>query len=231
MRMMGFDVSLFEERNFVARGEAIEFLESETPDDKGLELLAALEEVDHRLFARLRMEVAAGRHRGRAFEALLAAYFGGGEVFGECGSCGGDVAGYDALDVFVNRLCSYLPMPEPTMTLEAEMIDFHKTPANVVLEVARRVGSEDVFVDLGAGLGQAAMLVHLITGARAIGLEIEPAFCAYARECAAGLGLGDAVSIVEGDARVADFSMGTVFFLYTPFTGSVLETVFARLRR
>src|SRR5689334_6805613 len=34
------------------------------------------------------------------------------------------------------------------------------------------VRAEDVFVDVGAGLGRAAALIHVATGAAAIGLEI-----------------------------------------------------------
>jgi len=239
------DAALFEERNFEQRLEAIELLElAVLPDSEAAgsqaaadresargrleRLIAALEDVDARLFARLRVEIAAGRHRGNGFWDVLAEY---------CGAEGGDGwwrsddgPGYDALDVFTNRLCSFLPMPAPTRLLEAEMVDYHKTPARVVLELARRVTTEDVFVDLGAGLGQVVLLVHLLTGARARGLEIEPAFCCYARECAAGLGLAD-VAFLEGDARFADYSKGTVFFMYTPFRGELLETVFGLLRR
>ena len=223
------DVALFDERNFVPRVEAIELLESEIFDEEGRTLLTALEEVDERLFARLRMEIAAGRHRGKEFEMLLLDYFSEQDLrTGDLRA--GDDPGYSALDIFVNRLCTYLPMPEPTLILEAEMVDYHKTPASVVLEIARRVEPEEVFVDLGAGLGQVALLVHLVTGARVVGLEIEPAFCAYAQECIAGLGLTDAVSFIEGDARFADLSEGTVFFMYTPFTGVLLETAFELLR-
>ncbi len=199
---------------------------------------AALEEVDDRLFARLRAQIVAGWHRGDEFEELLVNY---------CGVDTAEGTGYDMLDVFVNRLCSFLPMPVSTRTLEAEMVDFHKTPARVVLELAQLIGPGDVFVDLGAGLGQVVLLVHLLTGVPASGVEIEPAFCRYARDCAAGLGLPGVgssgafdpdgarvpagVAFVEGDARFANYSEGTVFFMYTPFTGELLETVFELLRR
>ena len=42
--------------------------------------------------------------------------------------------------------------------------------------------ASDVFVDVGSGLGRAAALVHLMTGARAIGLEVQPALVAAARD-------------------------------------------------
>jgi hypothetical protein len=139
--------------------------------------------------------------------------------------------GYDELDVFVNRLLNVGEMPAPTMELAAEMVEFYKTPARVVVELADRVkfGPGDVFVDLGAGLGQVVVLVHLLAGVRTMGVEIEPVYCAFARRCAEKLGLAG-VSFVAADARVADLSTGTVFFLFTPFKGEVFSQVMERVR-
>jgi SAM-dependent methyltransferase len=130
-----------------------------------------------------------------------------------------------------NRLLFIGEMPVPTVGLTAEMVEFYKTPVRVVLELAERVnwGPEDVFFDLGSGLGQVVMLVNILTGVVAKGVEIERAYCAYARACAAAHGLSD-VEFIEGDARIADLSAGTVFFLFTPFTGSLLTEVMERLR-
>src|SRR5580692_9690808 len=138
---------------------------------------------------------------------------------------------YDDLDVFVNRWLGGRKMPVPRLELAPEMVEFYKTPAQVVVELVERVGfgPGDVFVDLGSGLGQVVMLVHLLTGVRALGVEIEPAYCAYARRCAAKLGLAG-VSFVAADARVADLSAGTVFFLFTPFKGEVFSQVMERVR-
>lgn len=91
------------------------------------------------------------------------------------------------------------------------------------------VTKDDVFVDLGSGLGKVAMLVHLLTGARTHGVEIQPALVARARTSAERLGL-DGVSFEEGDARTAHLDDGTVFFLYAPFTGPALVATLARLR-
>ncbi len=37
-------------------------------------------------------------------------------------------------------------------------------------------------------------------------------------------------TFINGDARDVDYADGTVFYLYTPFKGSVLQTVLERLR-
>jgi hypothetical protein len=47
-----------------------------------------------------------------------------------------------------------------------------------------------------------------------------------------GVGLGSAgVDFIEGDAQFVRYDEGTVFFLYTPFTGELLATVFELLQR
>src|SRR5579863_5209044 len=141
------------------------------------------------------------------------------------------IPGYDNLDVLVNGLLGGGGMPAPTVGLTPEMVEFYKTPVRVVLELSERVswGREDVFFDLGSGLGQVVILVHLLGGIAARGVEIEPAYCEYARGCALRLGLSE-VDFIEGDARVADLSAGTVFFLFTPFKGALFAEVMDRLR-
>jgi hypothetical protein len=72
-------------------------------------------------------------------------------------------------------------------------------------------------------------LVNLISGVKAEGVEFEPAYYNYAAACAAELNLPD-VHFINVDARMADYSDGTVFFMYTPFGGSILQEVIERLR-
>ena len=123
-------------------------------------------------------------------------------------------------------------MPEQTRDLEPEMVYYQKTPARVVFELVEKshFSGNDVFFDLGSGLGQAAILVNLLAGVTVKGIEFEPAFCDYARECAAELNLSD-VTFINADARKADYSEGTVFFMYTPFSGEILHDVLNRLRK
>jgi len=88
------------------------------------------------------------------------------------------------------------------------------------------VRSSDVFVDVGAGPGRAIALVHLLTGAGAVGLEIQPQLVRAAHRLTARLGLSR-VPCIEGDAAtVAAFMVvGSVFFFYCPFSGARLAKV------
>ena len=72
------------------------------------------------------------------------------------------------------------------------------------------------------------MAVHLLTGARSRGVELQPELVAAGSAQARDLGLRD-VSFVECDALDADLEDATVVFLYLPFTGAVLQGVLRRL--
>lgn len=130
----------------------------------------------------------------------------------------------------VEQLLGIEESPLAPTPLGAELIGY--TPSGVgsivraVFEVPVRGG--DVFVDLGAGLGKAAMIAHLLSGARVRGIELQPDLVARARAQAHQLGLVN-VTFVAADARVAALDDGDVFFLYLPFTGGVLRAVLQRL--
>ncbi len=93
-----------------------------------------------------------------------------------------------------------------------------------------RVRPSDVFVDVGSGAGRAAALVHLLTGAEVIGVEVQSRLVLAARDLANRL-LVSRVSFVEGDAvkLIAYVSIGSVFFLYCPFSGDRLAKLVAAL--
>jgi hypothetical protein len=88
------------------------------------------------------------------------------------------------------------------------------------------VQASDVFVDVGSGVGRAVALVHLLTGASAIGIEIQGALVLASRDLTTRLNLSR-LSLVEGDAAVLTrlITIGSVFFLYCPFSGDRLERV------
>jgi len=239
------DMALYEETNFGHRAEALESLESGVMDrieglllkDGWSETLTnlsqyaetvrtRLEGVDADLFRRLRHDIASGNYTSAELRQRLAGYAGGA-------SSGGRQAdeGYDSLDALVSGLLLTEAAPEGASQPEPEMVFYQPTPARIVLEMVERADfrQHDVFYDIGSGLGQVSILVHLLSGVRAKGVEVEPAYCDYARRCASELNLSQ-VQFINLDAREADYSDGTVFFLYTPFEGRMLERVLERLR-
>ena len=182
---------------------------------------------------RLRLEVANAAEfeairrsirRGDGGEALRRAWHADDD-----GAChAGDA--YDWRDELVSGV---LPLGEPgdTAALAPEMVFYQPTPARHVFDLLGRLelGVDDVLVDLGSGLGHVPLLVAICTGARGMGVEIEPAYVRIARACAQDLRLANA-HFVQGDARDADFATGSVFYLYTPFTGAILRSVLDALR-
>ena len=111
------------------------------------------------------------------------------------------------------------------------MVFYQPTPGRIIFELVERAALQkhDTFSNLGSGLGQVVILVSLLSGARAKGIEFDPAYCEYARRCAKELNLSE-VDFINVDAREAEYADGTVFFLYTPFEGKMLLEVLGRLK-
>lgn len=146
------------------------------------------------------------------------------------GSSAGD--SYDALDELVSGVLR-LEAPEAEVAAPPDgMVFYQPTPARHIFALIDRTAltERDVLVDLGAGLGHVPLLAAICTGARGVGIEREAAYVASARRCAEALNLAR-VSFSVQDARDADLAEGTVFYLYTPFTGAILRTVLDALRR
>lgn len=140
-------------------------------------------------------------------------------------------------DRFVDRL---LRIPEagsadrygPGSSAPDERIDFVPSGVSAIADaiLQARVGASDVFVDVGAGLGRVAALVHLLTGARARGIELQPDLVARGDAWLQSVGIGrDEVTLRAGDALDADLSPGTVFYLYLPFIGDTQRAFLERL--
>jgi hypothetical protein len=138
--------------------------------------------------------------------------------------------GFDFRD---DLICGVLQLEQPEegqLGREAEMVFYQPTPARHIFNLIglTALAAEDVFVDIGSGLGHVPLLISICTDARAIGIELEGAYVERARQCAERLNL-DRVALFEQDARAADYSGGTVFYLYTPFSGAMLQAVLDRL--
>jgi Histone methylation protein DOT1 len=138
---------------------------------------------------------------------------------------------YDDLDALVAGILSTdQVVDDGTVELDPEMVPYQPTPARLILSLLQEIRptERDVFVDVGSGLGTVPTLVSLLTGARAVGIEWHSNYCAYAQCCGRRLNLSS-VSFVQQDARDADFSTGTIFYMFTPFKGTMLRDVLQRL--
>ncbi len=239
------DEALYEKANFGGRVGAIDFIEIDVIEriegllvtsDQVEDLTALkqraelvknrLEGIDEDLFQKLRSSIRSGDYTGASLKRQLEAYAGCNS-----GKSGQDNVGYDNLDTLVSGLLLIGPALEETKEREPEMVFYQPTPARIVLELVKEADlqEEDVFYDLGSGLGQVAILVNLLSGVRAKGIEFEPAYCDYARQCARELNLSE-VEFINVDARDWDYLDGTVFFLYTPFEGEMLQEVLEKLK-
>lgn len=135
-------------------------------------------------------------------------------------------------DAWVDRALGLGPPPDDGPALPGGCVPYLPAPVDALLRLTEHapVRASDVFVDVGAGAGRTAALVHLLTGAPVLGLEIQPQLVTAARELAARLDL-PRVSFVEGDAPqlTAALAAGSVFFLYCPFSGDRLARLLANL--
>jgi hypothetical protein len=131
-------------------------------------------------------------------------------------------------DAWLDRVLGIDSFPEDCPHLPRGCVPYLPCPIDVLLRMIDLAGvrHDDVFVDVGSGLGRAATVVHLLTGAAAIGLEIQPHLVRASRDMSARLTLSR-VSVLEGDAAqlVGLVTIGSVFFLYCPFSGERLAKV------
>ena len=232
--------TLFDQANFIGRVEAIDRLEfhilgqigvaldshpaKDLLDlkDRAERLKDRLEEINARLFRKLRAQIKSGSLTGEKLKRELEKY----------GRDSGGSSRYDGLDVLVGGLLRLNTPPQETQSRDPEMVFYQPTPAHIILELVEKmsIAPDEVFYDLGSGLGHVCILVNLLTGVKTKGVEFELAYCDYARKCARRLNLSR-VEFINGDARTADYSDGTIFFMYTPFRGRLLEEVLRKLRR
>ncbi len=111
-----------------------------------------------------------------------------------------------------------------------DLVGYHPSSVAAIVRalIEAPVLADDVFVDLGSGLGKVVLLARLLTGARVVGIEVQAELVARAAQTATRLGIE--LELVHADMRVASLDDGTVFFLYAPCFGVALEELVARLR-
>jgi hypothetical protein len=133
-------------------------------------------------------------------------------------------------DDFADELLGFGSPPEDVPDLPRGAVPYLPCGVDDILAMVRAVpmGPLDDFVDLGSGVGRVAILVHLLCGVTAHGIEIQEPLVQRAEACAAALNLSG-VSFTHANAVHAELD-GTVFFLYSPFNGRMLTDALERLR-
>lgn len=228
------DASLREPARLRERSDALDWLDtclalgvSAAGDDavlrQRIEALAAeLQAVDDALSAQIRQAIRRGEG-AQALRAWMAA--------AESGPDADDSSDrYDHLDNLISGVLAIRESSEPIVPLDLGMVFYQPTPARHIFDALARLALDerDVLVDLGSGMGHVPLLAAICSPARCIGVEWQGAYVASARRCAQDLGLARA-AFVQGDARQANLSTGTVFYLYTPFDGDMLRVMLDRL--
>ena len=139
---------------------------------------------------------------------------------------------YDYLDDLLGGVLNLIEPASGEAALEAEMVAYQPTPARRLFDWLGRgtLQDRDVVMDLGSGLGHVTLLTAICTRARCVGIEVNAGYVDCARRIAEALNLGNA-AFIRQDVREADLSLGTVFYLYTPFVGGMLRAVLDLLRR
>jgi hypothetical protein len=245
IKKIGNDPRLLLEKNFNIRLEAIDYLEFHVIDrinalmesrdgsqrlyslkEYAQKIKVHLEEINNNIFLMFRKKICLGSYKGEILMDFIDEYFD----MNVNAFIHHDETGYDNLDIFLNGILTYRIPPAETKNREPEMVYYQKTPARLILELIKRAAfkTNDVFFDLGSGLGQVTILVNLLSSVISKGVEFEPAFCNYAKACANDFYLYG-VEFLNTDARYADYSSGTVFYMYTPFEGKILQEVLQNL--
>lgn len=123
-----------------------------------------------------------------------------------------------------------LPEPPPDIAdLPPGAVPYLPAGVDEILTMVQEVPlrPDDQLVDLGSGLGRVVILAHLLSGARACGVEVQEPLVRCARSCSAELALAG-VQFIHANAADAELD-GSVFFFYSPFNGRTLTRVLRRL--
>ena len=235
------DLTLFEPDHLRKRIEALDELDAYFGDTASaaheVEVLASARAIQTRLeaanaaiYQAIRSEVQRGggsRQQGPLPDTFLRWI----EICGKRKETSPRGLGYDCLDELISGVFQLREPVGAPVQPGPEEVFYQPTPVRHILRLIKVSGlsEADFLVDLGSGLGHVPLLTSILTGARSLGIESDAAYVASARECADSLGLGR-VTFVQQDARDADLGAGTVFYLYTPFTGTLLQTMLGRLR-
>lgn len=135
-------------------------------------------------------------------------------------------------DDAVDALFELDPWIEDGPELPQGCVPYLGAPVSSVCRLIKLVpmDTRTSFVDLGCGVGRAALLVNVLTGARVFGVDVQSKLVERAKLVAQRLGLSSA-RFYTGDVCSADCVIpdGTVYFLYCPFGRGRIERLLERM--
>ncbi|MDB4964349.1 MAG: hypothetical protein JWN44_38 [Myxococcales bacterium] len=139
---------------------------------------------------------------------------------------------FDERDLWLDELLGLPELPADLPGLPPGTVPYLPCDVAAVVRTVREapVTAADVFIDLGAGLGRPTLLAHLLSGVRAVGVELQSHLVDHARTAATRLGLDD-VRFTVADAAAGDIPEGSVYFIYASFNGAALARVLGALER
>ncbi len=235
------DAALFNIVNLAQRGKAMEFVryvenfievhgrwrDLGELESAAQELKNRLIQVDQPFLSRLREKLGSGDHSPAEMRMLF-------DPFSSYhGQAGQEHLQFDGLDLLIDALLRIDAAKAGTQSeLEPGMLHYEPTPSSAILELVDHaaLNRRDVLYDIGSGLGRVPFLFHLVTGLPACGVEVDPRLHERAVEAIHSFKL-TGLKYVLGDARTADYGPGTIFYLFTPFTGKILHQVLRQLKR
>src|SRR6187397_3584653 len=109
-----------------------------------------------------------------------------------------------------------LLVPAGCQRIPGQEVNFEPTPMPVVRAMLKLadVGPQDVVYDLGSGDGRIPITAAREFGARAVGIEVDPALVTRAQASAREAGVADRVEFRLGDMYAADVRSATVVTLF-----------------
>ncbi len=118
-------------------------------------------------------------------------------------------------DAWVNRQLGIDELPDDGDELPRDGVPYLPASVDSILRFVElgKLGAHDVIVDVGSGVGRAAWILRVLTGARVIGIEIQRSLV---REL-------DGLSFIAADASITHPPDASAYFLYCPFSGATLE--------
>ncbi len=136
-------------------------------------------------------------------------------------------------DAWLDRVFDVDSLAADGRELPRGCVPYIPCPVDLLLQMVddAQIENRDVFVDIGSGVGRAAALIHCLTAAGAIGIEIQPDLVESSRALARDLNRSR-IATIKGDAvdLVTYIQVGTVFFLYCPFSGERFDRVLDELQ-